>query len=150
MGNPLFRNFLADSEEYEAAEQFWNDAFGEVIRVGQEGKWIPWRTSQYAHGTPFERDGSPIFAARSVQLGRAVQIIQWPPEGNGVAITAWLSELTVPDEHDNDEPVLELTINPTLSEESAAIARTLISNWVDPTVTRLEMSQHIAQLAPTE
>lgn len=148
---PLFQYFLVNSDEYEAAEQFWNSMFEETIQsAGQAGTWRSWRPRHYVNGTPFERDGNPIFDALSTQLGRAVQVVQWPPEGDGIAITAWLSELTAPDEHDHDQTVLELTINLSLSEDSAAIARTLMSNWVDPSVTRFEMNQRIARIASTE
>lgn len=151
MGSPLFQNFLESSEEYEAAEQFWNSMFEETIQsAGQAGTWRSWRPRHYVNGTPFERDGNPIFDACSTQLGRAVQVVQWPPERDAVEIAAWLSELSAPDENDTDDTVIELTINLTLSEESAGIARTLLSSWVDPTTTRTEMNRRIAQLAPAE
>ena len=151
MDKLLFQNFLENSEEYEAAEHFWKDVFAETIRsAGQAGAWAPWRPRHYANGTPLERDGNPIFDARSVRLGRAVQVIQWPAEGGHVGISGWVTQLTVSDDTDNAENVLELTINLSLSEESAAIARALLSSWVDPQITREEMNQRIAQLAPSE
>lgn len=145
MATPLYARFLADESEYAAAERFWKEVFDQVVRPAEAGDWRPWRSRTYADGTPLERDGNPIFDARNRRLGRALQVIQWPCESQDVEISAWISELPV-DDGEVVGMVSELTVNLSLSMESAAHAKSLIAAWVDGNVPADEVRQRISRL----
>jgi hypothetical protein len=139
----LYPRFLDDEQQYTASERFWAHLFDSVVaESGNKADWVRWRARAYANGLPFERDGNPIFDARSIQLPKAVQIIQWPPETTEIEISAWMSELVV---SSKDEPatVHELTINCSLSVESAKIAKELLQSWVTETVNVHDMGRLI-------
>lgn len=148
MSKLLYPEFLERDEEYQASERYWRTLFDALAAErGQGGEWHPWRPRAYADGTPFERDGNPMFDARSARLGRAVQVIQWPPESDDVEISAWISALPLEDE-DGETVTEELTLNLSLSEESAALARRLLERWMDEAVTADQMRDFIATVIP--
>ena len=114
MAEYLFPQFLSDDQEYSAAAAFWNELMLEVVNSHAEGDlWVSWRPRSYANGLPFDRDGNPIFNARSERLPRALQVIQWPDDAENSGISAWISPLEI-----DGRLVWELTINLTLSTES--------------------------------
>lgn len=146
----LYPRFLEQDEEYEAAERFWQTMFQELAnQAGSSPEWRPWRPRAYANGLPFERDGNPIFDALNQRSGRAVQVIQWPPERNEAEISAWISQLDV-DLAGEDRVISELTINLSLSVESAAVARRLLASWLDETTSVNEIEHLIGELTEIE
>lgn len=142
----LYSNFLDDEQQYAASEQFWATLFDSAVsESGNRSDWAPWRARTFANGLPFERDGNPIFAARSIQLPKAVQVIQWPPETPDIEVSAWMSELVV--SADGEPSTLhELTINCSLSVESADVAKELLRNWVAEAVRVEDMDKLIRRL----
>lgn len=146
----LYSNFLEDKEQYDASERFWATLFASVAaEFGNGADWVPWRPRAYANGLPFERDGNPIFDARQPHASKAVQVIQWPPQSNELEISAWISELPLVAE---DEPAIlhELTINCSLSIESARVAKELLRHWVDKAVSVSEMDRLITRLTMSD
>lgn len=133
MVTPLYGRFLEEQAEYDAAERFWEELFREVVGSADALEWHRWRPRAYANGTPLERDGNPMFDTLNSRLRRALQVIQWPAESSAIEISAWISEMVV-ERADQLLPVEELTINLSLSRESASIARSLISEWVNEAV----------------
>lgn len=151
MATVLYSNFLENADQYDASERFWAALFDAVVAEssGSGADWVAWRPRAYANGLPFERDGNPIFDVRHVYSSKAVQIIQWPPQRNEAEISAWICELTVmPD--DEPESLHELTINCSLSIESAEIAKQLLQNWVDEAVSVSDMNGLIQRLTPSD
>lgn len=133
MVTPLYGRFLEEQAEYDAAERFWEELFRDIVGSAHARDWHRWRPRTYANGTPLERDGNPMFDTLNIRLRRALQVIQWPVESSAVEISAWISEIVV-ERADQLLPVEELTINLSLSRESASIARSLISQWVNEEV----------------
>lgn len=146
MATILYPRFLEDEEQYALSRRFWTDLFASVVAAfDNAADWGPWRARAYANGVPFERDGNPIFDARSLRSSKAVQVIQWPSETGGVEISAWISELHLEGE---DEPAVlhELTINCSLSTESAEIAKDLLRYWVDESMSARESERVIKKM----
>lgn len=149
MVQPLFPRFLESDREYEAAEAFWASLFHELIGpAGGTGDWKPWRSNCYVNPIPVERDGNPIFAVVGVSRGRALQVIQWAPESDGVEIAAWVAQVPGPPEG-AAEFIDELTINLSLSDESARLARRLVALWLRDDLPVCEMAEQIRQILPT-
>ena len=72
-------------------------------------------------------------------------MIQWPVEADHVEIAGWISHLPV-ELDGQDRDVTELTINLSLSVESAALARRLLESWLDESVSLDEMKAMIRDL----
>jgi hypothetical protein len=146
MNSPIYPDFLEDEEQYAASEGLWRNVFNEILdAIDSSAMWEAWRPRAYANGTAFPRDGNPIFDARSLELRRAVQIIQWPCKTGEVEISAWLRELPNPEEEES-LPMLELTLNLSLSEQTLALARALLQKWVDHRTTVEAITREIAAL----
>ena len=143
MVHKLHEHFLEDPDEYRASENYWANLARNIARDLQVEEWRPWIPRSYADGTPFERDGNPIFDARSEKLGRAYKIIQHAPTSSEVEIAAWLKHY--PEEY-VDLPRDELVINLGLSEESAAKAEELLRKWMVPQTTVQEMQELLDRL----
>jgi len=142
----LLADFLESEEAYRRSQQFWRSLVDEVaIEYGQQGHWLPWQRRTFLNGRPVPRDGSPIFDARCESLGRAVRIIQSPPESDALEIAAWIDTF---DFSDSNGPGFteELVVNLALSEESAGIVRALMRQWMDRSVSRERMEDLIAGL----
>ncbi|HSH82302.1 MAG TPA: hypothetical protein VLA19_27560 [Herpetosiphonaceae bacterium] len=144
MVRKLFEDFLDSAEQYEACELYWEQLVRDIAEsLGQTREWQRWIPRHYADGTPFERDGNPIFDGRSQELNRAFRIIQHPAVGNDLEITAWLKSY---EEEYADLPADELVINLSLSEESAQLTQALLRKWMTPTTTTEEMQSFIREL----
>jgi hypothetical protein len=142
----LFPRFLASEDEYRAAAWFWRDLFTKVATdQGQSGEWFPWQLRTFANGTQIPSDGNPIFEARSEKLGRAVRIIQSPPEATSVEIAAWVDTFDF-SEAGGPGFTEELVINLSLSEESAHLSARLIEQWMDRSVSRERMEDLVKDL----
>jgi hypothetical protein len=142
----LHPRFLESDSEYQAAESFWRDLFDRVAAENrQQGRWHSWHQRKFADGTPIPRDGNPIFEARSETLQRAVRIIQSPPRTDLVEIAAWVDTF---DFADAGGPGFteELVINLSLSEESSRLARRLIEQWMDRSLSRERVEDLVKQL----
>ena len=90
------------------------------------------------------RDGNPLVEVSSSNIRRRIQVIQWPPESDEMELGAWVSQR----EHwEADKKVVwdELTLNLSLSQESAAAAEELVRSWMDPSTTREEMEAIIRE-----
>ena len=135
----IFRDYLLFEDQYEHVRAFWKDLVeNEARRSAQDGEWQPWIPRTFFDGTPIPVDTGPICDARSVDAKRALRILQGPPESNDVEIAAWLTSFNYTDSG-GPGPTDELIINLSLSEESAAIARTLIASWMDKRISLAEM-----------
>lgn len=147
MVQPLHPRFLEERAEYEASERFWRAMFQELaVRTGGEADWRPWRPRTYVNGLPYEEDGNPIFDALNDRLGRAIQVTQWPVEGDAVDIVGWIARVPV-EAIDEVRWVPELTISLSLTVESAAVAKHLLATWMDETTTVEAMQSLLDEVA---
>jgi hypothetical protein len=136
-----FERFLDEPEVYQACQQFWEQLTTEIAgSIGSTTDWQPWMPRTYANGAPMELDGNPIWDGRSEDLGRAYRIIQGRAEGNNLEIAAWLK--TYEAEY-TEMPRHELFISLSFSQESAAIAASLLRKWMTPETTQEQMQTFI-------
>lgn len=146
MVHRLFESFLVTEEQYRACVRYWETLVSDIAEsLGQAREWHRWIPRQYADGTAMELDGNPIFDGRSERLNRAFTIIQHVPTGNELEIAAWLKAY---EPEYTDLPGHELVLNLSLSEESAAITRTLLRKWMSPETTPDEMTEFIRDNVP--
>ena len=145
----LYRDYLVFEDQYRGVREFWEDLVADVARrAGQENEWQPWRPKTYGDGiTPIPFDLDSIWDARSEKLGRAIDITQGHPESPDVEIGAYLKKYDDPDA-EYPTPMDELAIDLSLSEESAALARTLLEHWMDADVSYEQMESLIPELLP--
>jgi hypothetical protein len=126
---------------YEACERFWEQLVrGVEGSLNQTGEWERWLLRRYPDGTPVEMDGNPMFDGRSRTANHAFRILQHPSISNDLEIVAWLE---ANGEGYSEIPSAELVVNLSLSEESAQVARTLLSKWMMPNTTIEEMQRFL-------
>lgn len=125
MVHHLFKGFLTDAAEYEAAQARWRRLWDRIVaEEKREADWqVPWFAPEFANGTPM-RDGNPIFSAISPTLRRGVRIIQHQPTSDELELEYWL------DTFQGEEPIGELVISCALSEQGEKKAAELIRAWV--------------------
>ncbi len=144
MTHSLFADFVDDPDQYEAVERYWGNLVADIARnLGQTGEWPRWIPRHFADGTPMDEDGNPMWDGRSRRLDRAFRIIQWPPDGDGVELSAWLQSF---EEEYEAMPREELVLNMSLSEESAELARRLLYRWMTPETTYQDMLAFIDEV----
>jgi hypothetical protein len=137
MTHKMFENFLEDVEQYAACERYWEQLVQEIAEsLGQTGEWKQWIPRQSPNGTPYEKDGNPIYDARSERLDRAFRICQYSLASDEVGIAAWLKSY---EEGYHELPRNELVINLSLSQESAQLAKALLYKWMTPDTTPSDM-----------
>ncbi len=126
MSGQLFTDFLHDAVQYEQAERFWQDLFGDVTRSeNAEHEWTrPWLATRFADGTPFGA-GNPIFSAWSPDRKLGIRVIQSDPSAGASDFESWMDEFA-----SDDGPIKELVISCSLSDETASRARGLIQSWI--------------------
>jgi len=140
----LFEHFLTDLNEYLACERYWQSLIQRVSAESQQAnEWVPWISRNRPDGTPVERDGNPIYDAYSKRLNRAIRILQHERSAQGVEIAAWIKTYGA---EFAELPGSELFINLCLSQESAVAAEKLMSAWMRPDVSNLEMKEVIERL----
>jgi hypothetical protein len=144
----LHSDFLTDPNVYVQAEAYWQNRWNELVKfAGKEGQWqTPWLRTAFADGTPF-RDGDPIFSAISTVVDRAVRVIQYPPESDGIELDYWVEWFGPENEH---PPVQILVVSCALSMESAAQACEAIYSWIveGRVVIRRPYSYEALRVAP--
>jgi hypothetical protein len=147
MTRKMFENFLEDVVQYAACERYWEQLVQEIAEsLGQTGEWQQWIPRQSPNGTPYEKDGNPIYDGRSERLDRAFRIIQHSAFSDEVEIVAWLKSY---EEFEyRDVPGNELVIRLSLSQESAQLARALLYKWMTPDTTQSDMSSFIDVMLP--
>jgi hypothetical protein len=145
MTHKMFEKLLEDVEQYAACERYWEQLGQEIAEsLGQTGEWQQWIPRQSPNGTPYEKDGNPIYDARSERLDRAFRIIQHSAVSDEVEIAAWLKSY---EEFEyRDVPDNELVINLSLSQESAQLAKALLYKWMTPDTTPSDMRSAIDEL----
>jgi hypothetical protein len=121
----LFPDFLSSPEAYAAAESFWQAYFAKLAQTYRL-HLTPYLKNQTAGGQPL-RDGNPIYNARLSHSLRAIRIIQTEPETpDEYYLNAWLDTLALDPQ---TEPLQELVISLTLSEETLARCEHLALDW---------------------
>ncbi len=142
----LFESFLDSEAEYLACERYWETLVSDIAEsLDQTNEWRCWISRQYADGTVMERDGNPMFDGRSDRLNRAFTIIQHRATGDELEIAAWVKSY---EPEYADLPRYELVLNLSLSEESAALARTLLRKWMSQDTTFDEMAEFVRDNVP--
>jgi hypothetical protein len=137
----LFSNFLSSPIEYDKATEFWCD----LVRIAMKDRfvregWRKWFNTDFADGTP-QRDGNPIASFVSVARHRGISIIQ-DPDVSSKPIT---SSIRVFAKGEKEEaPFLE--IDAYLNDDTAAIARKLIKEWLESEDTSSAMDEKIQDL----
>lgn len=128
MARILYENFLSDSDEYSACEEYWQQLIaGIASALDQNSEWERWIPRDRPDGSPVDRDGNPIYDSRSVRQGKGIRIIQHICSGPQVELAAWIKSY---EEEFVELPSKELVINLCLSEESANLAEALLSTWM--------------------
>lgn len=146
MVQKLFESFLDSEAGYLACEGYWETLVYEISEsLAQTNEWRRWIPREYANGTVMGLEGNPMFDGRSDRLNRAFTIIQHRPTGDGLEIAAWLKSY---EPEYTDLPGHELVLNLSLSEESAALARTLLRKWMSPDTTFDEMAEFVRGTVP--
>jgi len=117
--------------------EHWQRVVEEIVEsLHQDGEWARWIPPHVADGvTPIDVSGIPIFDARSRRTDRAFRIIEHTASGSEPAVAAWVETY---EDGDYDRSVLprdELFISLSLSEESTAVARELLTKWMTPETT---------------
>lgn len=123
----IYKNFLADVDEYRASERFWEDLWlRECPEASQRFKWsYPWVST----GSPDCLDGNPIFSAYSPLLHRGIRIIQYEPTSRKLELQAWPD--FVGGSCFDPDAIPELVISCALSTAVADWATQLIRPWVN-------------------
>jgi hypothetical protein len=130
----LFKNYLADPNEYRQAEAYW---LGLWETVDPEPKsFYGWRTPWVNTGSPSILDGNPMFSAYSPAVRRGVRIIQHPPTNNQLEFAYWLDTYGGPDT--DPESIQELVIACALSDAASAPAVSLMNAWVAGESVRID------------
>ena len=140
MVHHLLSDFLDSEERYQEAQEFWYALVKKVSQsVPGQHDWRRTTPATWADGaTLVPKDGNPLIEVTSRQLRRSIRIIQSPPESDELELAAWI----IPQEYwDGKETRAwdELTLNLSLSKESAAASEELIRSWMDPGTTRDQM-----------
>ena len=138
--NIQFPNFLEDVRDYELLTTFWTQL---LHQLPIEGDWHP------LYQNP-SRDGNPIFSAWLPRQGKLLRIIQFLPEPGDQLCAAWLDDwqgdwpegLPTPDNL-AEQPVPELVIELSATEETLQLARTLIFLWLVVDLPKEEMERLI-------
>lgn len=121
-----YPNFLADEEEYQGAQEFWNHLWADTDSIARD--LYAWRTPWLTTGSPAILDGNPIFSAFSPTMTKGLRIIQYAPVTHHPELSYWLDtfggHLTDP------RSVHELVIACALSDEAALAARKLMNLWI--------------------
>lgn len=140
----LFEGHLQDPELYRRCQEYWEQLVEEVATsLGQTGEWKRWVPRTLADGgTPIPIEFLEIHDGRSTRMDRGFKVYQGPASRKDIPeATAWLTH----EEEFAAFPRDELTIGLSLSEETAALARTLLRKWMDPSTTPAEMPAFIDQ-----
>ena len=142
----ILTRFLESRESYDEARAFWGNLLDEVARqVGAPREWEAWESERFLDGSPLPRDGNPIFSARCAELGRAVRIIQSPPESNSMEIAAWVDSFDF--SADGGPPFTEeLVINLAASQEAIDMVRGVLESWMDRSISRERMADIVSGL----
>src|SRR5687767_11419778 len=92
MARTLYEDFLDNEDQYRMSEELWARLADTIARsLGQAGAWQPWMPTTSGDGiAPLERDGNPIYNARSKDPDRAFRIIQTRPQGGQLEFAAWV------------------------------------------------------------
>jgi hypothetical protein len=142
----ILTRFLESSERYEEARAFWGNVLDGVARkIGAPSVWEAWESERFLDGNPLPRDGNPIFSSRCAELGRAVRIIQSPPESDSMEIAAWVDSFDF--SADGGPPFTEeLVINLAASKEVVDTVRDLLELWMDRSISRERMADIASEL----
>ena len=119
-----FPNFLTNEAEYLQAEAFWASVWADIPELDRRrGGWrCGWFERQSL------KDANPIFTAISDSQHRAIRVIQYEPTCAHAELDYWFD--TFDGEADEPNSVRELVIACALSDDTAQMARTLMSSWV--------------------
>ena len=133
----LLSDFLESDARYEEAQAFW---YALVRRASQsqpdQRDWRRTTPATFADGvTLWPKEGNPLIEVTSSQLRRSIQIIQSPPESDELELAAWVTPREYWDGKE-ERAWDELTLNLSLSQESATLAEELIRTWMNPDTTR--------------
>lgn len=137
MVHHLLADFLENEEKYQKAQDYWYALIKRASKsVPDQLDWRRTTPATFADGvTLWPKDGNPVIEVTSSRLRRRIQVIMWPPQSEDLELGGWLAQR----EHwEVDTWVIwdELTLNLSLSEESAAIAEELVRSWMSPETTR--------------
>jgi hypothetical protein len=139
--NELFPNFINDAAIYNAAENYWKNAFDNVACQVAD-KWIDWFKNTYLNGTPIQ-NGNPILSKVCLNRHRGLLVIQVPYDEDEAEITAYT------DTYEADcNPILHLTIHCVLTKKTSAIANILITEWVQNNKSKHDIEALIDDLNP--
>jgi len=136
MVHHLHSDFLDNESRYREAQDFWYALVGKLTKgVAGQRDWRRTTRATFADGvTLVPKDGNPLIEVRSRGQRKKIQVIQWPPESDDLELAAWVSPR---EEWEGEEVIVwdELTLNLSLSNESAALAEELIGSWIQQDMT---------------
>ena len=132
-------------------EAFWLRLLADISRERQvPNDWAGWGATTFADGTPIPNEPEPQFHLRSPTLARAVHLILWPPDpsrarSRASSVGAWLSTYGVEPEEQGAYPITdELSLNLEPNEQTLAVARELLSLWLDSEISVRTVERAIA------
>lgn len=138
MVHHLYANFLTDKKIYNLAQGYWQRLFSGLAHERQL-HFVPYLNTE-THAGQKEYDGNPIFNVLEKKRNRAVRIIQAPPQGESIDISAWLDSIAL---SEKSATVPELVLDMVLSKERYAVAERLIRAWLIAGASEEEMEKLI-------
>ncbi|MBV6626941.1 MAG: hypothetical protein KI793_29050 [Rivularia sp. (in: Bacteria)] len=138
MVNHLYKNFLSNSQEYKASENFWRDLCDKILvkHQGEKHGWKVWLNVIFL-------DGSPIYSLISPDSRKGIAINQDEPTEDKIIFAAWMDKFGPIDA--TKDFVEEIVISCELSQESAKLAEELIQIWVEGNTLYENMEQLIQE-----
>lgn len=135
---PMFPDFLEDKEQYEEAQDFWE----EEIEEWADAYDFPVETNYHADEEDYE-EGDPIFDAYFPSHGKSIRINQYDPEDEDAPEFDVSFEET--ELEGADEPIDEMNIDLILSEETARRTRQLLRHWTEADMSVEDMEEWLEE-----
>ena len=136
--DPLFPDFLNDEEQYEQAQDYWE----EEIEDWSDAFDFPVEMN-YQTEDEDEKDGDPIFDAYFPAHGKSMRINQYAPEDEDAPdfdVSFDETEL-----EGVDDLIDEMNIDLILNEENARRTRHLLRRWTEADMSAEEMEEWLEE-----
>ncbi len=141
MNYDKYKNFLQELKLYNECEKIWGDLFkSKMPSMSVAASWNNWLKKSYSNGQ-FRMDGNPIFSAISLEMKKAVKVVQYP-SGEGYVDAARIELFG--DDFD-EEKISVLVFSCVLSQASVDNFKELLNSWINGEADK-EVKQKISEL----